>query len=129
MLSRTAVAWVVVGTAAIATAVGCTAAARDSAQEPGRVPPEVFDAARSTGAVRVIVQLMQDPQQSIASAQQAVLTELSGTAFRVLHQYANSPVLALEAGEDALRVLDRSPHVRSVAPDVILYPMAPGPRR
>jgi hypothetical protein len=58
-----------------------------------------------------------------------VLAELAGTSCRILHRYLNSPFLALEVGEDALRVLDRSPNVVSVAGDFELHPLAPGARR
>ena len=93
-----------------------------------RVPPGVVEAARQSGRVRVIVQLVQPAGITIAAAQDAVLAELAGTAHRVLQRYLTSPALALEAGEDALLVLDRSAHVRSVAGDFELRPTSPGPR-
>ena len=93
-----------------------------------RVPPSLIEAARQSGSVRVIVQLVQPAGVSVAAAQDAVLAELAGTGYRVLQRYANSPALALEAGEDALLVLDRSPNVRSVAADFEMQHRAPGTR-
>ena len=93
-----------------------------SADGLSRIPTEVAEAARTRGPVRVIVQLVQPPGTSVAAAQDAVLAELAGSDHRLLHRYLNSAALALEVGEDALRVLGRSPHVRSVAGDFELRP-------
>src|SRR5438105_5018665 len=90
-----------------ALALGIVPSAAESLQ---RVPPDVLEAARRTGSVRVIVKVDQPEGQPIDRAQDVVLGELTGTAMRLLHRYLTSPFLALEVREDALRILDRSPH-------------------
>jgi hypothetical protein len=88
----------------------------------GPVPPTLFrDAER--GDVRIVVRVVVDTRagQSIESAQEAVLKALAGTRYRLLRKFVNSPFLVLEAGPDALRALDGSPDVESVAPDFELH--------
>jgi hypothetical protein len=86
-------------------------------------------AALEGDGVRVIVKVAQAPGTPLDRAQDVVLAELAGTSYRVLHRYLNSPFLALEVGADALRLLDRSPNVLSVARDIDAHPLAPGARR
>lgn len=93
-----------------------------------RVPADVV-AAQQRGPVRVIVRLVQPAGTPITQAQDALLAELTGTTCRVLHRYLTSPFMALEVGEDALRVLDRSPNVVSVAGDVEAHTQSPAPKR
>lgn len=111
---------------ALATAV--TVVTAGTAVGAGRIPPEVAAAVRG-GPVRVIVKLSRPPGTPIDRVQDAVLAELTGTTCRVLHRYRTSPFLALEVGEDALRVLEHSPNVVSVAGDVELRPQTPGVTR
>src|ERR1041384_2670384 len=108
-MARLALA-ITVGTLVAACAPGPPA-------EFSRVPASVVDAARRDGHVRVIVQLQRAPDLPIAQAQDQVLAELSGTRTRILQRYLTSAALALDVGEDALVVLDRSPHVTSIAGD------------
>jgi hypothetical protein len=93
-----------------------------------RVPASLYDAVKRDGPIRVIVRIAPPARTFPSAAQDKVLAELAGSRHRVIHRYANSPVLALEVGEDALRALDRSPHVQSVAADFAKRPAAPGTR-
>jgi hypothetical protein len=116
--------------AVAATAMVLAAGPADAAAgDFRRIPPDIAAAAQRTGPVRVIVKVAQPPGAPVDRAQDVVLGELTGTASRVLHRYLNSPFLALEVGEDALHVLDRSPNVLSVAGDFDVHPRSPGVRR
>ena len=101
-------------------------AANSSNGEFLRVPPDVAATAARAGTVRVIVKVDQPAGSPIDRAQDTVLGELASSSCRVLHRYLNSPFLALEVGIDALRVLDRSPHVISVVGDFEMRPLTPG---
>jgi subtilisin family serine protease len=87
------------------------------------VPPALKQKALTEGSVPVIVQL-QSPfvpealldvasaagqQQGIRGLQAAVLSYLATHAHRVHHLYETIPLLALEVGPDALRVLEALP--------------------
>src|SRR3954468_19720746 len=102
---------VVVAAAAMVLVVGPAAAAPGDVH---RIPAEVAAEARRAGLVRVIVKIVQPSGTPVDEAQTRVLAKLAGTSTRILHRYLNSPFLALEVGEDALRILDRSPNVLSV---------------
>ena len=95
----------------------------------GGVPPDLLHQAREQGHVRVIVKVARDDSASetIEAAQNAVLNELAGTSFKILHTYINSAFLALDVGPDALEALAYSPKVESIAADFDLQLM-PGPR-
>ncbi len=96
--------------------------------QQGKVPPEVWEKAKTKGVVRVIVELnlptkpvgtlskeeVLAQQQAIAGAQNELLAELSGTKHRVTARFKYSPGLALEVGTDGLAVLERSAHVVKV---------------
>ena len=97
-------------------------------QPATRVPASLYDAVKRDGPIRVIVRIAPPARTFPSAAQDKVLAELVGSRHRVIHRYANSPVLALEVGEDALRALDRSPHVQSVAADFAIRPATPGAR-
>jgi hypothetical protein len=92
---------------------------------PASVPPELLEKARTSGEVRVIVQLRVPPGaggREIATAQDALLAELPPGSYRVGRRYAAIPSLALAVSEDALRVLVASPAVLSVVEDQVLSP-------
>lgn len=107
----------------IALALGVTHCV---AEDVRRVPPALVDAVREHGVIRVIVQVARPAGTPIAQVQDAVLAELAGTGHRVLHRYLNSPALAVEVNEEALRVLAGSRHVLSIARDFELRPTTPG---
>jgi hypothetical protein len=109
--------------------IALVAASPDArAEDFKRIPPEVVAAERS-GPVRVIVRLVHPPGTPVDRTQDAVLAELAGTSYRILHRYRTSPFLALEVAENALRVLDRSAHVVSVAGDREAHTQDPGAKR
>ncbi|HYC22951.1 MAG TPA: hypothetical protein VEI94_09615 [Candidatus Bathyarchaeia archaeon] len=54
---------------------------------------------------------------AIAATRDALLEELAGTKFKVIRTYGTIPFVALEAGPDALEVLERSGNVVSVEED------------
>ncbi|MBM4439239.1 MAG: hypothetical protein FJ027_02375 [Candidatus Rokubacteria bacterium] len=107
-----------------AAAMVAALAAPAVAGELQRVPADVLTKAQRAGSVRVIVRLDLPAGAAIAPVQDAVLAELAGIPLRVLHRYLHSPFLALELGVDALRILDRSPHVLSVVSDLEAVPGA-----
>src|SRR5438067_678134 len=104
----------------VGTLVAACATSHARSADFSRVPASVVDAARRDGHVRVIVQLQRAPDVPIARAQDQVLAELAGTRARILQRYLTSPALALDVGEDALAVLDRSSNVTSIAGDFAL---------
>ena len=115
---------------AAAAVLALTAMTADAATgDLQRIPRDVAAAAQSSGSVRVIVRIDQPAGTPVDQAQDAVLAELAGTSCRILHRYLTSPFLALEVGPDALRVLDRSSHVLSVAGDFEMRMPVPGATR
>jgi hypothetical protein len=101
-----------------------TGSAPASATSAG-VPPELLEKARTSGEVRVIVQLRVPPGAGgpeIVAAQNALLAELPPGSYRVGRRYVALPSLALAVSEDALRVLAASPAVLSVVEDQVLSP-------
>jgi|SRR5947208_15593593 len=97
-------------------------------QGPG-ASADLLHQAREQGHVRIIVKVARDESagETVEAAQNAVLKELAGTSFSLLHKYINSPFLALDVSPDALETLGRSPRVESIAADFSLQPM-PRPR-
>ena len=98
----------------------------------GVVPAEITKKAQTKGVVRVIVQLdvatrpegvlssrqaVLDQRQAIAAVQSELLRDLAGTSHRVTGQLKTIPFLGLEAGPDALAVLERSSRVVGVTED------------
>ena len=94
------------------------------AHGPG-VSADLLSQAQEQGHVRIIVKVARDAPagETIEAAQDAVLNELAGTSFKVLHQYINSAFLALDVGPDALETLGRSRRIESIAADFDLEPM------
>ena len=94
------------------------------AHGPG-VSADLMSQAQEQGHVRIIVKVARDAPagETIEAAQDAVLNELVGTSFKVLHQYINSAFLALDVGPDALETLGRSRRIESIAADFDLEPM------
>jgi hypothetical protein len=86
-----------------------------AAASPGpAVSADLLAKARSQGTVLVIVTLRVPagaPAATIQAAKQAVLTEIASTRHRVVRELAGLPQIALEASDDALRILGASPHV------------------
>lgn len=105
------------------------------AQQP-KVPPEMWEKAKAEGMVRVLVQLnvptksldSLDNEQAlaqrkmIATVQKELLAELTQTTHKVGRLLENIPVIALEAGVDALTVLERSNHVTKVTEERVFKP-------
>jgi hypothetical protein len=103
-----------------------------TAAQQGKIPPTVWERIRTTGTVRVIVQLkllpgdkltkdnLESRQLSIEAAQAKLLAELADTNYKITARYKNLPSLALELGPDGLDVLERSEHVLNVSEDASL---------
>ncbi|MPZ75450.1 MAG: hypothetical protein GEU77_02915 [Deltaproteobacteria bacterium] len=63
-------------------------------------------------------------RQAIKGVQNDLLTELSGTQYKVVRRYEGIPGIALEIGADALAVLKKSGSVTNVLPDRAVKPAA-----
>jgi hypothetical protein len=60
---------------------------------------------------------IQAQRQAIGSVQTDLLSELSGTKYKIIRQYQMIPSIALEVGADALSVLEKSNRVTNVLSD------------
>jgi hypothetical protein len=109
--------------------------------ETDKVPGELINQAASAGKVLVLVGLnvpwtmegtlteneIVTQRRAIGSAQNDLLTQLSGTEFRIVRVYDAIPGIALEVGNDALAVLRKSNSVSNVLPDRPINPaVSPG---
>ena len=109
--------------------------------ETDKVPGELINQAASAGKVLVLVGLnvpwtmegtlteneIVTQRRAIGSAQNDLLTQLSGTEFRIVRVYEAIPGIALEVGNDALAVLRKSNSVSNVLPDRPINPaVSPG---
>ncbi len=108
--------------------------AAGAAVQKNLVSDELVAKARLHGSVRIIVQLRIAPgsddsrEQRIDAARQGLLDELAGVAHQVVRSFTAVPLLALEASDDALQVLNRSLHVIRVDDDGLAAPLStPGP--
>ena len=103
-----------------------------------KIPTEVMDRADAHGAVLVLVGLnvawtmesslsesgIAAQRNAIDGAQNGLLSELSGTRYRIIRRYDAIPGIALEVGPDALAVLKKSDSVTNVLPDRPVKPAA-----
>ena len=108
--------------------------------ETDKLPDEIVNQAASDGKILVLVGLnvpwtmegklteneIGTQRRAIESAQNDLLTQLSGTDFRLVRVYDSIPGIALEVGNDALAVLRKSNSVSNVLPDRPIIPAAPG---
>ena len=108
------------------------------AAETDKVPDEILNQAASDGKVLVLVGLnvpwtmegklteneIGTQRRAIGSAQNDLLTQLSGTEFRIVRVYDSIPGIALEVGNDALAVLRKSNSVSNILPDRPVIPVA-----
>ena len=106
--------------------------------ETDKVPDELVNQAVNAGKVLVLVGLnvpwtmegtlteheIVTQRRAIGSAQNDLLTQLSGTDFRIVRVYESIPGIALEVGNDALAVLGKSNRVSNVLPDRPINPAA-----
>jgi hypothetical protein len=106
--------------------------------ETDKVPDEIVNQAASAGKVLVLVGLnvpwsmegtlteneIATQRGAIGSAQDDLLTQLSGTEFKIIRVYDVIPGIALEVGNDALAVLRKSNSVSNVLPDRPINPAA-----
>jgi hypothetical protein len=106
--------------------------------ENDKVPHELLTQAATAGKVLVLVGLnvpwvreatlseteIVAQRQAIGSAQNDLLTELSGTEYKIVRVYEIIPGIALEVGGDALAVLKKSGSVTNVLPDRPTNPSA-----
>ena len=106
--------------------------------ENDKVPHEVLNQAATAGKVLVLVGLnvpwsregtlteneILAQRRAIGSAQNDLLTELSGTEYEIVRVYDIIPGIALEVGGDALAVLEKSASVTNVLPDRPIKPAA-----
>jgi hypothetical protein len=102
-----------------------------AAAETDKVPYEIVHRAASDGKVLVLVGLnvpwtmegklteieIGTQREAIGSAQNDLLSQLTGTEFRIVRVYDSIPGIALEVGNDALAVLKKSNSVSNVLPD------------
>lgn len=65
--------------------------------------------------------------QAIRLVQDQLLSELSGTKYKLVRRYDVIPGLALEVSADALAVLEKSKNVTNVLPDKPVKPTASSP--
>ncbi|MGE5302048.1 MAG: hypothetical protein ACM3TN_01885 [Alphaproteobacteria bacterium] len=96
-----------------------------------KVPSEVIAQADHNDATPVLVglrvpwqredtlseQAVALQRQAIHSVQDQLLSELSGTTYKVVRRYDVIPALALEVGANALAILAKSSHVTNVLAD------------
>ena len=109
--------------------------------ETDKIPDEIINQAANAGKVLVLVGLnvpwilegtltedeVVTQRRAIGSAQNDLLTQLSGTDFRIIRVYDSIPGIALEVGNDALVVLTKSNSVSNVLPDRAANPaVSPG---
>jgi hypothetical protein len=66
-------------------------------------------------------------RRAINLVQNQLLSELSGTRYKIVRRYESVPGLALEIGPDALVVLEKSTSVTNVVPDRPAKPAANSP--
>ena len=106
--------------------------------ETDKVPGELINQAASAGKVIVLVGLnvpwtmeaalteneIVTQRRAIGSAQNELLTQLSGTEFSIVRVYDAIPGIALEVGNDALAVLRKSNSVSNILPDRPVIPVA-----
>jgi hypothetical protein len=106
--------------------------------ETDKVPNEIVNQAASDGKALVLVGLnvpwtmegklteneIGTQRRAIGLAQNDLLTQLSGTDFRIVRVYDAIPGIALEVGNDALAVLRKSNSVTNVLPDRPINPAA-----
>ncbi len=106
-------------------------AAEAEAASAEKVPWQLFKRAASDGTVLVLAglrtpwqreellseDLKELQRKAILNAQSYILTELSGTQFKVIRLYRSIPGVALRVGLDALQVLEKSPAVTNVVLD------------
>ena len=118
----------------VSFAIALTACSTVTAAQQGKIPSAIWEKIRTTGTVRVIVELkigvppgdklskenLESRQKLIEVAQAKLLVELAQTNHKVTARYKNVPSVALEVGPDALNILERSEHVLNVAEDVPL---------
>ena len=107
------------------------ACARIGFSQQSKVSPELWRTAQTQGVVRVSVGLnvpwqpegKLSPQdrvaqrEAIATAQDQLLAELTGTNYRVIGRYRSIPGIGLEVGPDALAILEQSARVTDVTED------------
>jgi hypothetical protein len=96
-----------------------------------KIPRELKDRLATDETVLVLVGLnvswqqegslsddaIQAQRQAIGSVQDDLLSELSGTKYKIIRQYQVIPSIALEVGADALSVLEKSDRVTNVLSD------------
>jgi hypothetical protein len=104
------------------------ACARVGFSQQSKVPPEIWQKAKTKGMVQVMVQLnvpwqaegnlskeaVLAQRKAIAAAQDKLLSELAGTQHSVRRRFDSVRGLSLDVGPDALAVLERSPRVVNV---------------
>jgi len=91
-----------------------------ASEDPG-VTPALLAKARARGAVVVIVTLRVPEGASpvsIAAVKESLLAEIAAAPHRVVRELAGLPQIALEASEDALRLLGASPSVLRIAESI-----------
>ncbi len=104
---------------------------KNTPAQDGKVPQGLFEKAKSTGTVLVLVglkapwrperrlsqEMVRVQRDAIAAAQNYLLTEIAATRHRVIRLYKKIPGIALEVGLEALKILARSAAVTNVLQD------------
>lgn len=94
-----------------------------SGYEQGKVPVKLWQEVRSTGTVRIIVmfdlsqEFLRDKADKISAAQDMLLTELSGTKFRVNGRFRYVAGMGLSVDAEGLSIVERSLLVNGVNED------------
>ena len=107
------------------TVLAATAARAASASAEPLVSTDLFEKARASGSVRVIVQIrIAEGVGRVAtdSTKHALLAELTGTRYRVVRELPALNAIAIEASPETLRMLGASPRVERVVEDRLLRP-------
>jgi len=104
---------------------------------PKAVPASLHRIAEANGEARVIVRLAQiaapegaltasqrrHQREVIAATQRSLVSDLSGTGFRVTHAYSTIPYLALAVSSSGLDALERLSNVVGVEEDRVFHPI------
>ncbi|MGH7339142.1 MAG: S8 family serine peptidase, partial [Candidatus Rokuibacteriota bacterium] len=141
--SRTFLWLLVAGLVALAVPFERSPSPRRASADDRVVSTEVRNRIANDGRARVIVELRMPgtfvpegelptpvhvalQRANLTSAQQQVLSRLTGRGHRVVHQFQTAPFLALEVEADALAELEASSfHVSRVIEDTLNVPMLP----
>lgn len=102
------------------TNVHASTASNEVVQQSNKVAPSLKERAAKSGMVRVIVSFNLAPEGFRLDreiAKDRLLSELQGSAFKVVHRLKETASIVLSVGPDALEILNLSPLVSRVNED------------